>query len=394
MLPNIKIQFASGRLGKVAESPDGLVALVCGATAVGETFALETPYVVRSRADIAELGIASANNSRLYKHLIDFYTEAPEGAKIVVYGVDKTKTMTELLAADGAIRSLIEGQTGALRAVFVGLESSTTPQVTKGIDPDVLTALPKAQALAEAVTSELYAPLFIVLEGRHFTGKNLDDLSKQNYNRVGVLVGDTTPESKGAALGILAGRVATSPVQRNVGRVKDGAVKVAQAYLGGKPIEERSGLVSELHEKRYISLRRYVGRSGYFFADDNLATATTDDYAQIAARRVVDKAFRVAYSTCLDLVLAEHEVNDKGQLSELVVKGIEQSIESAINAQMTARGELSADADGSGCICQIDPTQNVVATSMLAISLAVRPHGYTHYITVELGFATQSPTKE
>ena len=46
--------------------------------------------------------------------------------------------------------------------------------------------------------------------------------------RVGVLIGDTISQSKGAAIGILAGKLASIPVQRHIGRVKDGALSATE----------------------------------------------------------------------------------------------------------------------------------------------------------------------
>nr|WP_311175205.1 DUF2586 family protein [uncultured Porphyromonas sp.] len=386
MLPRIKINYLSGQLGTVGTSPDGLVAIVAGATAVASTFELGLSYKLRKLSELTALGVTEENNPALVRLVRDFYRQAEEGTEVVVCGVDPAKTMTELLAKEeGAVRKLLERHSGALRAVFLSSSAGDSEEVTEGLSPDVYTALPEAQVLADWATSELYAPLFVVLDGRGYTGKNLRDLSKQSYNRVGVLVGSTKQEDKGASLGILAGRIASIPVQRNAGRVRDGALKPEAFYLAGKPIEEVQSEVIELYEKRYITFRRYVGRTGYFIADDNLATSPTDDYAQIANRRVIDKAYRLCYDSLLDLMLDELELNEDGTLQAPIIKAWEQKVEDAINRSMTASGELSSE-DGEGCRCVIDPKQNVVATSKIELTLKVRPHGYARYIEVALGF--------
>lgn len=386
MLPRIKINYLSGQLGTVGTSPDGLVAIVAGATAVASTFELGISYKLRKPSELTALGVTEENNPALVHFVRDFYRQAEEGAEVVVYGVDPAKTMTELLAKEeGAVRKLIERHSGALRSIFLSSSAGDSEEATEGLSPDVYTALPEAQVLADWATTELYAPLFIVIDGRGYTGKNLRDLSKQNYNRVGVLVGSTKQEDKGASLGILAGRIASIPVQRNAGRVRDGALKPETFYLNGNPIEEVQSEIIELYEKRYITFRRYVGRTGYFVADDNLATSPTDDYAQIANRRVIDKAYRLCYDSLLDLMLDELELNEDGTLQAPIIKAWEQKVEDAINRSMTASGELSRE-DGEGCRCVIDPKQNVVATSKIELTLKVRPHGYARYIDVALGF--------
>lgn len=387
MLPRIKISYLNGQLGTVGESPDGLFALVCGATAAGGTFELEKAYSLRGMDDLAALGITSEGNPRLYKHVKEFYDEAEEGTELVVYGVAKSAKMTALLdKTSGSARKLVEGQNGRLRGLFVAGDGGTTGSVTEGLDPDVLSALPIAQQLAEWATEELYAPLFVILEGRGYTGEGLRDLSELAYNRVGVLIGDTEAGSEGACVGTLAGRLATLPVQRNAGRVKDGALFPTEMYVGNVKVDEGGSVIAGLYDKGYITPRKYVGRSGYFFTDDRLACDETDDYAHLAHRRVIDKAYRIVYDTLLDMMLDELEVNEDGTLQAGIVKSWQQAVEDALNAGMTTSGELSAGDDGEGCVCYIDQTQNVLATSKVAVTVKVRPFGYARYVDVSLGF--------
>lgn len=396
MLPRIKINFLEGQLGTVGASPDGLVALLIGAIAVNSTFVLGTSYSIYSPSELAGLGVTKENNPALAEAVRDFYREAGEGTNLVVVGVDASKKMSELCAnEDGAVvRSVIERHSGALRAVFISTPAGDSEQATDGLSPDTLATLQPAQELAEWATTSLYAPLFIVVDGRGYTGENLKDLGKEKYNRVGVLVGSKNDDSKGSCIGVLAGRIASKPVHRNVGRVADGALKGEAFYLGGKRIEEKQSAVVALNEKRYITIRRYVGRTGYFFADDNLATALTDDYGQIANRRVIDKAYRIAYNTLLDKMLDEIELNEDGTMQAPILKSWESQLEAEINKAMTANSELSSS-EGSGCKVFINPKQNVVSTSKIEISLKVRPHGYARYIDVNLGFqVTNVKTEE
>ena len=386
-IPRVKIQYLNGQLGTVADSPDGLFALVCGAAAVADTFKLEIAYTLHNVEELKDLGVTSANNPRLTKHIADFYAEAEDGTKLIVFGVAKTDTMTDMLDKDtGSVRKLITGQNGALRGLFVACDGLSTGDVTEGLDPDVFTAMPKAQALAEWATAELYAPLFVVLEGRHFENDAVKSVADGTTNRVAVLVGDTTSGSEGACVGTMAGRLASIGVQRNLGRVKDGELAPLVMYVGAEKVEEAASSVADLYDKGYITPRKHVGRTGYYFTDDRLACKVTDDYAHLTARRTIDKAYRLAYDTMLDLLLDELEVNDDGTLQAGVVKSWQQSVENAIDRNMTAVGELSATADGEGCVCYIDEKQNVVSTSKVAVTLKVRPFGYARYMDVNLGF--------
>lgn len=394
MLPRIKIQFLNGQLGTVGESPDGLFALVCGASAVTKNMELDKAYTLHSFEELAKLGVTLENNPRLHKHVKEFYTEAEEGVKLVIFPVDKTKTFTELLDKDsGVIKELVTAQNGALRGIFVAGDGREATLTTNGLDDDLFTALSKAQQLAEWATTSLYAPLFIVIEARGYKGGAVKDLHGEAYNRVGVLIGDTVKASEGAAVGVMAGRLASIPVQRNIGRVKDGALKPIAMYIGDKPVEENASAVSDLYDAGYITPRKYVGKAGYFFTDDRLACVPTDDYAHITARRTIDKAYRIAYAALLDLMLDELPVNEDGTLQHGIIMAWQQMMENAVNRAMTAAGELSADADGAGCKAYIDPKQNVLATSKVELTLKVRPFGYARYVDVKLGFQVETAGK-
>ena len=391
MLPKIKIQFINGQLGTVGESPDGLFALVCGAAAVTKKLELGKAYTLHSFDELAALGVTAENNPRLYKHVQDFYTEAEEGTKLVIYPVDKAKTFTELCDKDtGVIKELIMAENGTLRGIFVAGDGREATVTTNGLDNDLFTALPKAQQLAEWATVSLYAPLFIILEGRGYKGGVVKDLHKETYNRVGVLIGDTVKASEGAAVGLMAGRLATLPVQRNIARVKNGALKPIAMFLGEKPVEENASAVSDLYDASYITPRKYVGKAGYFFTDDRLACEQTDDYAHITARRTIDKAYRIAYTALLDLMMDELAVNDDGTLRHGIIMAWQQMMENAVNRAMTAAGELSADENGAGCKAYIDPKQNVLSTSKIELVLKVRPFGYARYVDVKLGFQVEN----
>jgi hypothetical protein len=392
MLPRVKIQFLNGQLGTVGESADGLMALICGASAVAGKLALNSIYEVRSMDDLADLGVTEQNNATLYKHVSEFYDEAGSGVKLILYPVAPATTATNICdytkTAEGYARDLITRQNGALRGIGVaGVNSNSSVASTHGLDPDVFTALPKAQQLAEWATTELYAPLFFAIEGRAYdAAKELKDLSSEAYNRCLVAIGDTVTNSNGAAIGALLGRIASIPVQRNIGRVKDGALFPLEMYVGTKKVEESSSTIASIFDKGYVIPRKHVGRSGYFYADDPMACVPTDDYAHLTGRRVVDKAYRIAYDTMLNELLDELELNEDGTLQHAVVKSWQQTLANAINRQMTANGELSSDGDGNGCVCYINEKQNVVSTSRIVVTLKVRPHGYSRYIDVNLGF--------
>jgi Protein of unknown function (DUF2586) len=394
MLPRVKIFFENGNLGQNDPSPDGYLGILFSGAAAASGFVLGTPYIITSLAQLATMGITSANNASLMKLFTDFYAEAEDGTPVMLQAHPDTVTMAQLADVNELHgKSIIEAANGKLRGLIITRQpgSGYSPTITNGLDADVTAAITKAQALAEWATLAKFAPIFVAIPGMYYSGDPvaLADLKNGSNNRVCILIGDTSINTNGACIGLLAGRIASIPVQRNIGRIKDGAVQSTTVFIKDKAVEKAD--TASIHDKGYITFRTFTGRSGYFFSDDVMATIASDDYSHLTARRTIDKAYRIAYDTLLELLLDEVPINTDGTLQYAFVKAWQQTVENAISSQMTGNGELSAsDADSNdlGVICSIDHRQNIVSTSKLVVKIQVRPFGYGRYIDVYLGFKT------
>ncbi len=386
-LPKVKIDYGNGALGQTIASADGLLCLVvCGATAVADTFVLAKHYSLRKLADLEPLGITATNNALLHKTVKEFYAEAPEGTQVYVIGYPSTLKMSDVLDKDNPyLKNVIEATNGELRGLVVTSVSAATPTIEAGLDSDVTVALLKAQALGEWARTTRYAPLFVIIDGLNFNGiaDDLTDLKTKSYYRTAVVIGSSESGSANQAVGLVAGRIAKTSIERNIGRVADGALNVLHLYAGTKLIE--SADVETIYNKSYITFRTFTGIAGYYIADDWTATKATDDYNHLTAVRTIDKASRIAYAVLVQQLLDKVQVKSDGTMLRPVIVSWQQIIENAIASNMTSRGELSAD-DDNGVQVFIDPSQDVLATSNIDVELRVRPFGYARYINVKLGF--------
>ena len=394
-LPRVKITFENGALGGVAPSEDGVCGLVAYATAVSTTFALNTPYLITKLDGLVALGItseATGANAALYKTVKEFYSEAPDGTKLWVMGVAASTTIANLTdKANNIISPLLMAARGSINILMLKVASAAEPTMSGSIDGAVLTAVTNLQAVAEDWAENYYAPFVSLVEALSYSGvaASLPDLTARSDNRVGVVLGDSVTGSAGAAVGLVAGRLAAEPVQRSLARVRSGAIKAETMYIGTNQAE--LGDPDVANDLGYIVPRTFVGKSGYYWSDDHLATGASDDYCAIPRRRVIDKAYRIAYKTLVDEIAENVPVNTEGKLAAFHCKGVETSVESAIVNSMTSEGNLGNDPDNAsdlGVQCYIDPDQNILATSRLEINLKVKPHGYSKYIDVKLGFKT------
>ena len=394
-LPRVKITFENGALGGVSPSEDGVCGLVAYATAVSTTFALSHPYLITSLAGLEALGITSAAtgaNGLLYKTVKEFYSEAPEGTKLWVMGVASSVSIANLTdKTKNNISPLLTAARGTINILMVKMASAANPTMSGSIDGATITAITNLQALAEDWTENKYAPFMCLIEALSYSGtaSTLPDLTARTDNRVGVVLGDTVAESDNAAIGLVAGRLASEPVHRNLARVRSGAIKAETMYIGS--VQAELGDPDVANDLGYIVPRTFVGKSGYYWSDDHLATGSSDDYCSIARRRTIDKAFRIAYKTLVEEIAENVPVNTEGKLAAYHCKGVEASVESAIVNSMTSEGNLGNDPDNAndlGVTCYIDPDQNILSTSRLEAILKVKPYGYSKYIDVKLGFKT------
>lgn len=406
-LPKVSITLLNGQLGQVAPSVDGVAALLATGIA-GSGIALGESKKITSVADAEALGIDAAydttNTTNVHKCIVDFYKEAGTGSVLWIQIVAKTNLMAAMVTVTNTmLKKLIDdaaqaGDKVRIAAVTRVPDGAYVPTFTGQIDTDVVNALPLAQALANQCANE-FRPLRIVLDGREFQGNtaSLHDLKALTHNRVAVCLFTDVSGSDNAAVGLVLGRLAAIPVQRNIGRVKNDSIgthefvngvfattaPIQAAYLTGQatlvdaltPTQQ-----DQVHDAGFIFARKYIAKSGYFFNDDPTATADTDDYNSIARGRVIDKALVITNEVYTDELLDDLRVDENGRIDAAVVKDYQGKIKKEIDAQMTLNDEIS------GCRVVIDPKQNVLSTNKVEVSLFIRPKFYSKEIAVTIGF--------
>lgn len=395
--PYVKIRFANGALGSVPASADGVVGMVVNGSSVAGKLELGKPYVLRDLDGLAALGVTGAAtdaNKYLYQCVELFYAEAGKGAELWVMVVASATLPSAMLDPNNDnAKKLIRASKGRVRTVVALTSATDTVAEDAALGSDVATAIAKGQALGEWATDTLYAPVLVLIEGKGYTDAAavaLPDLTEGTDNRVGVVIGQVMDgdTAVGSLAAVIAGRIAKIPVQRHIGRVRDGALKIESATIDGT-VEIADADIDTVNDKGYITLTTHVGRSGYFVCDDHLATAVSDDYHSLARRRVVDKAYRIAHNTLLNYLNDEVACNGDGTIVAAVAKAWEADVVAAIANQMTANGELGtdpADSRDKGVKCEVDREQNVVSTGKVKVRIAVKPYGYAKYVEAELGF--------
>lgn len=384
-IPKVTINVNSDNLGQSAQTADGVAALVLTGGSVTGKIQTGTPIKVTSLAAAETNGIAKTGiNAYAYKHVKEFYDEAGEGAELWLMVVPDTVTMADMAdKTEAYAKKVLDDAKGSVRLLGISRESAAGVVIANGVDEDVDNAVVNAQALIAEFASK-FKSASVIIDGKDYNGTEADlkDYTTATHPFVSVALANADG-SNNAAIGLLLGRLAKDPVQRNPARVKTGALPITAAHLtDGTAVEDVENDWDAIHNKGYIFLRTYVGRAGYFFTDAPTANLAANDLNNIPRVRVIYKARRIAYSTFVNEILDEIPLEADGKIAPVFLKNWQALIDAAITTQMTAKGEIS----GSQTI--IDPSQDVLGSNEIKVTLNILPVGYAKYITVELGFVT------
>lgn len=386
-LPGVSITLTNGALGLVAPGDDGVVGIVFnGATASG--LALGTSFQGFSLADFEAVGITEDYDTdedvHVWEQIKQFYDAAGDGAELWILLVSQaTDAQTILDKTTANAKKLLDDAGGRIRLLGVARDPvsgySADTDVNE-IDIDIIAAISNGQSLADDMQAA-FTPVRILLPAYAFTGTTatLVDLHTETKPNVAVLLGGTDDSTRGA-IGLLLGRLAAIPVQRNPGRVKDGSLPITAAFLGDEAFEDVPTKSIAIHDKGFITLRKHPGKAGHYFSDDPTVVALTDDYSSLARCRVIDKAIRIAAETFTNELLDEVQIDADGHISTVKAKYYQAIIDNAINTAMTAEGEISAFESF------VDDQQNVLSTNKICVELRITPVGYAKQIEIQLGF--------
>ena len=358
MLPFVKINFNNGAIGGNEPMEDGVTMMVLSGYK-GADMDLMNIEDYRSK-----LGKGESERAEI----VAFYNEVGGNSRLIVTGC---------AISDQALKDQIAKYNGEVRIIAVnGVKDVATLKVLQNV--------------AMWATETLFAPCMFLVQATSDLIEGTANFRELELSRIAVVDnladGDGTP-----FLYTVAGMMAKIAVHKSPASGENGAVYATAIYHGsGEGRTIVNNIYAEpINNKGIITARNFVGRAGFFIADDAMCVPASDDYGMIQRRRVIDKAYRTAYKALLPYVCNEIPVTSDGKIPPVTCAEIQNAVERAIILNMTSEGNLGTDPGNDsdyGVSCYVDPSQDVVGTSSLNVRLSVRPYGYAKYITVDLGF--------
>lgn len=195
---------------------------------------------------------------------------------------------------------------------------------------------------------------------------------------------NTTAKASVSALGDLLGAVSKAKVHQSIAWVEEFPTNIAVAAFGdGTKLRDLdAATVAELDAARYIFGRTYDGLAGVFFNDNHTLDVATSDYAYINDVRTMDKAVRGIRTYLLPKLGRPMKVDaSTGKLERTAVEHLITTGNKPLE-EMEKAGELS------GYKFDIDPDQNILATSRVRGVIKNVAMGVMRNLDLEIGYAT------
>jgi hypothetical protein len=407
---DIIFQKQNGGMGRPAANEDGISGLLMAITdvdtagfdpvAVGAgTLHIATLHyadqlsaqygVAETPVSEAALTAAEAAANAVVYHVREFFRLSPTGTLYV--GIKSAITPAEILAlqgyAEGKIRqagifvaSPTEGDIAGYQSAATALEAAHKPlSIIVGRGKGALTFTQLTTTPASAADAP--KPNVSVLVGCDLAPAVVTLLGGDAKYALYGCVGNALGALSKAMVHESIAWVQKFPLGLQVpGFITGDVLKEVDVPSLTPEIESALGMVQS---NRYLFVRTHEGASDCYYNDSMTLDAPTSDYAYIENVRTMDKATRGIRAQLLPYLSAPLYVDSAtGKLRADTVASLETTAGHALE-DMEKAGELS------GYLVEIDPEQNVLATSTLEIQIKNVPVGVMRKVVVKIGMTTK-----
>ena len=273
-----------------------------------------------------------------------------------------------VFSSNGTSTANITADLGAIQATCVTMFNEYMPAVVV-YAPNIFAISDLSTLLNLRLNTDNYVSLVIGQDGTGLGAK------------LSFTSGSSVP-----AWGACLGTVSLAKVENdiaNVGKfnISNGSEDAVPAFSNGSLYNSIStGLANQLDTFGYIFLRTITGKTGSYWNDSHSCIAVTSPYSYIERNRVINKAQRITYTALVPFENSDLNLNSDGTLTFSTINQFKSALIPSFN-QMVANGEISAYK------INIDPKQNVLANSTIAVNINIVGVGIARFINVTLGYS-------
>jgi hypothetical protein len=190
------------------------------------------------------------------------------------------------------------------------------------------------------------------------------------------------------ALGAMLGTTAAAAVSQSIAEVgafnvSDGTEFDTAAFSTGELVRNvSSGRLDQINDYGYTFLRKFMATTittGTYFNGSRTSISLVSDYCFIERVRTIGKAKRVTRDVLLPFLGSRIPLNADGTLQQTTVANIKAVAGAPLN-------QMATDGDISAYDVVIDPTQKILVTGILYITLKIVPVGIAKTISVTIGY--------
>lgn len=139
------------------------------------------------------------------------------------------------------------------------------------------------------------------------------------------------------------------------------------------------------HDARFMALRTYVRRAGFYAASSIGMASAGSDYSYLPNAMVMDLFTSVMRDAVAPYLSSKLRINPNGTIYELDALDIERALTSAVNDLVYAPGYVSPPTLATPFVT-VDRTNNIRTTSTLKVRGRATPLGYARSIAVDIGY--------
>ncbi len=389
----------SGGIGIRAKAGDAISGMIIQAPAptLGQTYVINNVYKLGAAIEANIFGINEAydiaGSVQVYQPIKEFFEANPTGT-LYIQLTAQTATFVEMFTPTLA--------TSAIN--LVNFADGKIKQLSGAFNPSVAPADYEVAMTAAITQANLFAkhcmavdrPLHIVLEGLGMDGTT--DTRVLLSKHVSVMLGQNEAfYAKGAwaqkhtSIGRALGVVSLAKVNENIGWV--GAFNLLsgdflKARINGILVKDKTPTQLEtLDDNGYLYFVNFVDYPGIYMNGSYTCTTATDDYSTIEKNRTWNKVARLIRVAMLPFVNGTVFIDTQsGQVDPTTIAVMEAAGNKSLQPMFQA-GEISGpDTQGPTPPFQIDPAQDVLATSELMTQVSIVPTGVAETITNYIGF--------